>query len=70
MKSKNMSVDLIVELQANDAMSEERIMGRRIHQPSGRSYHIRFCPPNIKGKDDITGEKLIRGVQDNITELN
>jgi len=32
--------------------------GRRVHQPSGRSYHIRFNPPKVEGKDDVTGEPL------------
>ena len=30
----------------------------RVHQPSGRSYHIRFNPPKVEGKDDVTGEPL------------
>ena len=34
--------------------------GRRIHPPSGRSYHIKFNPPKIDGKDDETGEDLIQ----------
>ena len=36
----------------------ERMSGRRVHQPSGRSYHIRFNPPKVEGKDDVTGEPL------------
>ena len=32
--------------------------GRRVHQPSGRSYHIHFNPPKVEGKDDVTGEPL------------
>ena len=34
--------------------------GRRIHQSSGRSYHIKYNPPRIEGKDDVTGEDLIQ----------
>ena len=34
--------------------------GRRIHQASGRSYHIKYNPPRIEGKDDVTGEDLIQ----------
>ena len=33
--------------------------GRRVHQPSGRSYHIVYNPPKVEGKDDVTGEDLI-----------
>ena len=28
------------------------------HEPSGRSYHPRFCPPQRAGYDDGTGDPL------------
>ncbi len=34
--------------------------GRRVHPASGRTYHIRFNPPKVAGKDDVTGEDLIQ----------
>jgi len=34
--------------------------GRRIHEPSGRSYHTVFNPPKQEGLDDVTGEPLIQ----------
>jgi adenylate kinase len=34
--------------------------GRRVHQPSGRTYHVKFNPPKVAGKDDVTGEDLIQ----------
>ena len=34
--------------------------GRRVHLDSGRTYHIEFNPPQIEGKDDVTGEPLIQ----------
>ena len=34
--------------------------GRRIHQSSGRSYHLEFNPPKDDGVDDITGEPLMQ----------
>ena len=37
----------------------ERMSGRRVHQASGRSYHIVYNPPKVEGKDDVTGEDLI-----------
>ena len=42
----------------------ERITGRRIHKPSGRSYHVKFNPPKIEGVDDVTGEPLIQRPDD------
>ena len=38
--------------------------GRRVHQPSGRSYHLKFNPPQQAGKDDLTGEDLIQRADD------
>ena len=29
------------------------------HAGSGRSYHVKFNPPKVPGKDDVTGEDLI-----------
>lgn len=36
----------------------ERISGRRIHLKSGRTYHIKYNPPKIYDKDDLTGDNL------------
>eukprot|EP00923_Selenidium_pygospionis_P038509 GHVN01067131.1.p1 GENE.GHVN01067131.1~~GHVN01067131.1.p1 ORF type:complete len:253 (-),score=34.73 GHVN01067131.1:400-1158(-) len=41
-----------------------RITGRRVHPPSGRSYHIEFNPPKVEGKDDETGDDLIQRKDD------
>ena len=38
----------------------KRLSGRRIHKPSGRTYHIMFHPPKVPGEDDVTGEELIQ----------
>src|SRR5437667_10568121 len=34
--------------------------GRRVHPASGRSYHVKFNPPQVEGRDDQTGEPLIQ----------
>jgi adenylate kinase len=34
--------------------------GRRVHLASGRTYHVRFNPPKVAGKDDATGEDLVQ----------
>jgi len=31
-----------------------------VHPGSGRTYHIRFNPPRVAGKDDVTGEDLMQ----------
>ena len=38
----------------------ERMSGRRSHPASGRTYHIKFNPPKVEGKDDVTGEPLVQ----------
>ena len=38
--------------------------GRRVHLPSGRSYHVVYNPPKVEGKDDLTGEILIQREDD------
>jgi len=58
-------IDYIVEIQVDDNAILERITGRRIHEASGRSYHVTFNPPKTAGKDDITGEELIIRHDDN-----
>merc|ERR1719498_1175328 len=55
----------VLKLEVPDEILEERICGRRIHKPSGRPYHLKFNPPKVPGKDDITGEDLIQRKDDN-----
>ena len=43
-----------------DAAIIERMSGRRVHPASGRSYHVKFNPPQREGLDDVTGEPLIQ----------
>ena len=50
----------VLELTLDDEQIINRMSGRRIHQSSGRSYHLEFNPPKDDGVDDITGEPLIQ----------
>lgn len=34
-------------------MIVERLGGRLVHLPSGRTYHSKYNPPKITGKDDV-----------------
>ena len=60
MKSAGVKLDAVVEIDVPDAAIVERMSGRRVHMPSGRSYHVKFNPPKVAGKDDATGEDLIQ----------
>jgi adenylate kinase len=61
----NEKIDAVINFKVNDEVLVERVTGRRIHQASGRSYHVKFAPPKVTGKDDITGEPLIQRKDDN-----
>jgi adenylate kinase len=61
----NEKIDAVINFKVDDEVLVERVTGRRIHQASGRSYHVKFAPPKVAGKDDITGEPLIQRKDDN-----
>ena len=64
MKAAGVKLDLVLEIDVPDAAIIERMSGRRVHQPSGRTYHLVFNPPKVAGKDDVTGEDLIQRADD------
>jgi len=54
------ALDYVLEI---DVPAEEiivRMSGRRAHLASGRTYHVKFNPPKVEGKDDVTGEPLVQ----------
>ena len=53
-------IDTVIEIAVADEEIVKRIAGRRVHLPSGRTYHVKFNPPKIDGIDDVTGETLIQ----------
>lgn len=57
--------DAVAELDLADDKIIERICGRLMHPASGRIYHSKLSPPKIAGKDDETGEPLVRRDDDN-----
>ena len=64
MRTAGVKLDVVLEIDVPDASIIERMSGRRVHQASGRTYHIKFNPPKVAGKDDVTGEDLIQRVDD------
>jgi adenylate kinase len=51
---------VVLEIDVPDADIIDRMSGRRVHPASGRTYHVRFNPPKVEGRDDVTGEPLIQ----------
>lgn len=64
MKEHNKDINKVVEFDMPEELLVERVTGRRIHKPSGRTYHVKFNPPKEQGKDDVTGEELIQRSDD------
>jgi adenylate kinase len=60
MKSAAVPIEHVVEIAVPDELIVERMSGRRSHLASGRTYHVKFNPPKVAGKDDITGEPLVQ----------
>lgn len=59
LKEAGVKIDFVLEFDVADEVIVERMSGRRVHQPSGRTYHVVYNPPKVEGKDDVTGEELI-----------
>ena len=57
-------LDHVLEIAVEDEEIVQRIAGRRVHEASGRVYHIVYNPPKVEGKDDVTGEALVQRKDD------
>jgi len=60
MRSAGVKLDYVLEIDVPFGDIIERMSGRRSHPASGRIYHVKFNPPQVEGKDDVTGEDLIQ----------
>ena len=64
MKTAGVVLDHVLEIDVPDAAIIERMSGRRSHAASGRTYHTKFNPPKVEGRDDVTGEPLVQRADD------
>lgn len=60
----DVAIDYVVEIAVEDEVIVKRLSGRRVHEASGRVYHIEHNPPKTEGVDDVTGEPLIQREDD------
>ena len=60
MRAAGVQIDYVLEIDVPDSDIIERMGGRRAHLASGRTYHVKYNPPKVEGKDDVTGEPLIQ----------
>src|SRR4026209_705499 len=56
MQKEKVALDCVLEIDVPDEEIITRMSGRRVHPASGRTYHVKFNPPRVEGKDDVTGE--------------
>lgn len=57
-------INWVLEIDVTDDDIVRRLSGRRVHQASGRTYHVDFNPPRRTGYDDVTGEALVEREDD------
>jgi adenylate kinase len=60
MKGAGVKLDYVLEIDVPPEAIVERMTGRRSHPASGRTYHVKFNPPKVQDKDDVTGEPLVQ----------
>jgi adenylate kinase len=64
LKAAGVKLDYVLEIDVPPEAIVERMTGRRSHPASGRTYHVKFNPPKVEGKDDVTGEPLVQREDD------
>ena len=62
--SAGVPIDHVVEIVVEDEEIVGRMSGRRVHEASGRVYHVVNNPPKREGFDDVTGEALMQRADD------
>ena len=60
LKQAGVKLDHVLEIDVPFDAIVERMSGRRSHPGSGRTYHVKFNPPKVEGRDDVTGEPLVQ----------
>ena len=58
------TIDQVVEIAVDDEEIVQRLAGRRVHEASGRVYHVVNNPPKTAGVDDVTGDTLVQREDD------
>jgi adenylate kinase len=64
MATVGMKIDHVIFLELDDEGVRDRLSGRLYSPASGKTYHQKYNPPKVSGKDDDTGEELERREDD------
>jgi adenylate kinase len=57
-------IQYVIEMAVDDEEIVARLSGRRVHENSGRIYHVKHNPPKNVGFDNETGEALVQREDD------
>ena len=60
LRDAGVAIDYVLEIDVPPEDIIARMSGRRAHLASGRTYHVKFNPPKVEGRDDVTGELLVQ----------
>ncbi len=64
LQAAGVAIDTVLEISVDDEEIVTRMSGRRVHEASGRVYHVVFNPPKQEGVDDETGDALLQREDD------
>jgi adenylate kinase len=64
LQAAGVAIDHVLEIHVDDEEIVSRLSGRRVHEASGRVYHVKYNAPKVAGVDDETGEVLIQREDD------
>lgn len=64
LQAAGVDIDKVLEISVDDEEIVTRMSGRRVHEASGRVYHVVFNPPKQEGVDDESGEALVQREDD------
>jgi len=64
LQTAGVDIDMVLEISVDDEEIVTRMSGRRVHETSGRVYHVVFNPPKQAGLDDETGDQLLQREDD------
>lgn len=53
LEKSNSKLTAALEFEIDDEIVLDRLGGRYVHPASGRSYHVKYAPPKVAGKDDV-----------------
>lgn len=58
------ALDGVLEIAVAPEEIVKRLSGRRVHEKSGRVYHVVYNPPRVANHDDETGDPLVQRKDD------